>query len=190
MATKAYSDNSNVEDLWSELKRCMWPRFSSKLTKLHQFCQNEWDKIPSKLLWIIGFRSYRVNQIHKSNFRIWRKLNILCLKLILFFSLFWYLENWTLFWNTLATLIDGRKKKGKRWHMPFFFTVHQNFWFQLSITGLNVSRPSQTLSSQETARIPGYRQGQHTGALVAVEALVTSANSGVRQVSLDAQQDR
>ena len=38
-------DHNPIENLWAELKRCVWERGPTNRTQVHQLCQEEWDKI-------------------------------------------------------------------------------------------------------------------------------------------------
>jgi hypothetical protein len=37
-------DLNPMENLWAELKTCVWARRSRNLTQLHQLCHEEWAK--------------------------------------------------------------------------------------------------------------------------------------------------
>ena len=39
-------DLNPIGHLWAELKNCVRARRPTNLTRLHQLCQEEWDKIP------------------------------------------------------------------------------------------------------------------------------------------------
>jgi hypothetical protein len=43
--TSQSSDLNPIENVWTELKKCVRARRSTNLTQLHQLCQEEWAKI-------------------------------------------------------------------------------------------------------------------------------------------------
>uniref|UniRef100_A0AAY4ABD5 Tc1-like transposase DDE domain-containing protein n=1 Tax=Denticeps clupeoides TaxID=299321 RepID=A0AAY4ABD5_9TELE len=56
-------DLNPKENLWSELKRRVRARRPTNLTQLHQFCQEEWAKIPLNCCELVEGYPKRLRQI-------------------------------------------------------------------------------------------------------------------------------
>ena len=58
-------DINPIENLWTELKKCVWARRPTNLTQLHQLCQEEWAK----------FTQLIVGSLWRASQHVWPKLN-------------------------------------------------------------------------------------------------------------------